>query len=698
MRSLSYRVPTASASRNSSAADSWADGLSREELQAELEAWAAAIIRSGIGGAVPLPERNKYPNPSGFQGEKNDRSKCDSLAAVRRFIRNGFQVYDPPGTKNLVHHDTGSLGIRMADGVMGLDVDNWGGKQGARQLADLEAKWGKLPPTYYLTSRGPDQPSRILLLRATPGRKYVANAAGDIEVIQPHHRYAVAPPSVHPEGRPYSLHQPDGWPLPWPDEMPDVSELPQLPATWDDGLAAGASSDNGTPVTYDEAVKLLRAVGSEDICYQTEKVTDLWVERQDAGEPWESDGAKFSGYRTARAGAWALINDCAVGHEGAWHALAEIRDAYSRAEAGKKSQAVLDDNWRRIVTEGIGKVSLNGDRPPDKRKCENNARPDNAALLAGVKNGTWLDKQTFPALKYAIPDVLPEGVTLLTGPPKIGKSTLARQITLEAARGGKVFGIRCPQRDVLYIALEDDDPSMQASCWELLGDDQIPKQFSYITEIEPGKMINTVDAWLDSHPGGHAVVDTLGRALERPQKGETIYDRDYRILTNLKSVAKRHPGSAIVVTHHTNKGKSDDFVNMVSGTNALAGGADTIVVLKRQRGSTEGVWHLTSRKPIDDAEYALILERPIGWRLDGADLLEAAGQSVSRRSALGDRSKAVIEAVNDHPNGVTIKMVADATGLTQKDATNISTHGLEARRHRESRTRYLRTSKEAPRG
>ena len=384
MRSLSYRVPAASATRNSAAANGWAGGLSRDELQAELEAWAAAIIKSGIGGVVLLPYGGKYPNAAGFQGGKNDRSKCDSMKVVRRVIRNGFSVYDPPGSKNLVHHDTGGQAIRMADGVIGLDVDNWGGKHGARQLAELEAKWGKLPPAYYLTSRGPDQPSRILLFRTVGGRKYVANASADIEVIQPHHRYAVAPPSIHPDGRLYSLHQPDGWPVPWPDEMPDVSELAQLPAAWDDGLAAGTAGDSGELLDYDAAVELLRKVGTADECDQTDKVTELWVERTNAGEPWESNGAKFSAYRTARDGVWAIINDCALGHEGAWYALEKLREPYFHAGARKgQPEARLADDWRRFVTEAIGKVNLDGERRPDKCASGDTGNGKNGRNLPG---------------------------------------------------------------------------------------------------------------------------------------------------------------------------------------------------------------------------------------------------------------------------------------------------------------------------
>ena len=46
------------------------------------------------------------------------------------------------------------------------------------------------------------------------------------------------------------------------------------------------------------------------------------------------------------------------------------------------------------------------------------------SLRSGLRNGSWLDRQDFPPLRYAVPGVIPEGSTLLVGAPKIGKSAL----------------------------------------------------------------------------------------------------------------------------------------------------------------------------------------------------------------------------------------------------------------------------------
>lgn len=66
----------------------------------------------------------------------------------------------------------------------------------------------------------------------------------------------------------------------------------------------------------------------------------------------------------------------------------------------------------------------------------------------------WLTSQRFPAVEYVVPGIIPEGLTLLTAAPKIGKSWLVLGLGVSAATGGCAFGsIPVTQRPVLYLAL-----------------------------------------------------------------------------------------------------------------------------------------------------------------------------------------------------------------------------------------------------
>ena len=61
-------------------------------------------------------------------------------------------------------------------------------------------------------------------------------------------------------------------------------------------------------------------------------------------------------------------------------------------------------------------------------------------MLAGLRSGSWLDAQVFPPLRYAVPGLIPEGLSLLVGAPKIGKSWLELAISIAVASGGYALG------------------------------------------------------------------------------------------------------------------------------------------------------------------------------------------------------------------------------------------------------------------
>jgi len=80
-----------------------------------------------------------------------------------------------------------------------------------------------------------------------------------------------------------------------------------------------------------------------------------------------------------------------------------------------------------------------------------------------------------------------------------------------------------------------------------------PGRFQYVTAIRPGQLLATIAAWLKVHQSGLVVVDTLGRALPPALSGEAPYNRDYRIMSELKAVADTWPGSSLLMNHHDRK-------------------------------------------------------------------------------------------------------------------------------------------------
>lgn len=115
---------------------------------------------------------------------------------------------------------------------------------------------------------------------------------------------------------------------------------------------------------------------------------------------------------------------------------------------------------------------------------------------------------------------------------------------------------------------------------------------------------------------------------------------------------------------HAPELRAQDFVDSVSGTNGIAGGADTVLVLTRDRGESDGLLQVTGRD-VTEAAYTLSFDGGM-WALDGSDLDAAAIAARSRRASagLGDRAHDVVEFVGIRPGGAAAPDVAAGSAST----------------------------------
>src|SRR5262245_47844273 len=83
------------------------------------------------------------------------------------------------------------------------------------------------------------------------------------------------------------------------------------------------------------------------------------------------------------------------------------------------------------------------------------------------EGGSWRDKLTtaeqlrnrvFPPQNFIVPGILPEGLAILSGKPKAGKSFMAMDFGIGVTTGATVFGTIKPMTgDAIYAANEDTD-------------------------------------------------------------------------------------------------------------------------------------------------------------------------------------------------------------------------------------------------
>lgn len=299
-----------------------------------------------------------------------------------------------------------------------------------------------------------------------------------------------------------------------------------------------------------------------------------------------------------------------------------------------------------------------------------------APASPGQRANFWTADQLmatqFPAPRWAVPGLLAEGVSLLAGPPKVGKSWLSLGLALSVAGAGEALdAIPTEHGDVLYLALEDTPRRLKTRMAKLLGTTPAPARLSIATTWPP--LTNGGDAWistwLDKNPDARLIViDVLARIRGTTPPGLSAYDADYAAITGIKRIADTR-GVAVVLVHHVRKMGSEDFLTEVSGTNGLAGASDAVLVLKRSRGEADGVLHITGRD-VDEAEYALRFIPAAGaWvLLDGPP----------EDHTLPKTRATILRYLRDHP-GATPKGIADATGLgydnTKRTAARMAADG-----------------------
>ena len=242
-------------------------------------------------------------------------------------------------------------------------------------------------------------------------------------------------------------------------------------------------------------------------------------------------------------------------------------------------------------------------------------RPERNGRIPETVTAADLMATELPPVRWGVRGVLPEGVTLLAGKPKLGKSWLALGLCVAVAAGGVALGTRqVEQGDVLYLALEDNRRRLQKRLGKMLCG-PAPEGLEIATawpKLDEGG-VEALGAWLGEHPEARLVaVDTLAKIRPRT-RGQNVYQDDYAALEELLPLAAEHE-VAIVVVHHTRKMAAADPLDEISGSTGLTGGVDGVLVLKRDRGKADAVLHVDGRDIEEPAEFALkwMPRRPAG--------------------------------------------------------------------------------------
>jgi hypothetical protein len=287
------------------------------------------------------------------------------------------------------------------------------------------------------------------------------------------------------------------------------------------------------------------------------------------------------------------------------------------------------------------------------------ARALHAVPAVPDRRTRWTDtellRQEFPPPRWAVPGLLCEGLNMLAGAPKLGKSWLSLGIGAAIANGDPALGgIDVERGPVLYCALEDTGRRLQSRRRQMLAAGSRPASLLTLETACPTMPAGgdaVIVEWIEQNPGARLVIaDTFEKMRGRNPQGVSAYAADYAAAGRFKTIADNY-GVPILLIHHVRKQAAEDWQDLVSGTNGLTGAVDATLVLERSRGQADGVLHVTGRDVVEN-DYAMTFDGTFWTKLDGP----------ASDYELGDTRADLIRLVREYP-GRKPAQLADALQL-----------------------------------
>jgi len=294
---------------------------------------------------------------------------------------------------------------------------------------------------------------------------------------------------------------------------------------------------------------------------------------------------------------------------------------------------------------------------PKIRPANDNAKsPTNVLKIEDdTIDGDTLMQMEFQPLSYVIPGYVVEGLTVLGGKPKLGKSWWAYDAAIAVATGGRAMGkVECEQGDCLYLALEDNRRRMKDRINVLRplskkrgGLDRL-KVRTIAPRIDAG-LLDELEKWRSSVPNPRLIIiDVYMKVRPTRKRNEDSYAADYAAVIPLQRYASEHRLAIVLVTH-TRKMEAEDPLESISGTNGITGAADAVLVLSR---SAKGMTLYGRGRDIEEIETAM--------KFDGGRWTVLGDAAEVHRSA--ERRK-ILEALETAGKPVGPKEISELSGL-----------------------------------
>ena len=289
----------------------------------------------------------------------------------------------------------------------------------------------------------------------------------------------------------------------------------------------------------------------------------------------------------------------------------------------------------------------------------------------------------YSPVPFLVDELLPEGLHILAGAPKIGKSWLALWLCLCVSQGQPLWNFAVTQGEVLYLSLEDSYRRIQSRLFDLTEDAPPTLHFAIMADTLKHGLEQQIEQFLTEHPTTKLVViDTLQR-VRSAGSDSNLYANDYQDVGLLKQLADKHH-IAILLIHHLRKLHDDDPMNMISGSTGLSGAADsTFVLQKSSRLANIASLHCTGRDIPDRTLKLEFGEEDHVWKLleDSKTCSSASKISTLQLTKLLSELLRADSTYLGSPSALSAKIDPDGTlGITPKKITRLVRESVAALR------------------
>lgn len=221
---------------------------------------------------------------------------------------------------------------------------------------------------------------------------------------------------------------------------------------------------------------------------------------------------------------------------------------------------------------------------------------------------------TFPQQQWLVEDWIPEGLTLLAGRPKIGKSLMALDLGVSISTSGYFLNRECLCRRVLYFPLEDHPRRIQERLRRFSDKPMENLCFCFDSEYK-GRGFQVLQKKIHESKAEVVIIDTLSRFLLGVDQNDHVQMVD--IFGGLNNLTQSENISIIMVDHHRKSqfGTQTDPIEDIFGSTGKTSQVDTCIGLYKNGCDKHHTLMIRSRDQMDNELKIHRSSRDLRWKL-----------------------------------------------------------------------------------